>query len=104
MVVAYIFFIRKDKRKVWLIFLIVLSMKNIIGAFWENILSIGGRVEYLIENSPAHDSLPFEGKNIVFGFAVKALPEILFYGLLIYQAIILYRKRKIAADLSESSN
>ena len=50
--------------------------------------------------SKFHDTLSYEDKIIINRVVFENFSILLIYGLIIYQVIVLYRKRKIAADIT----
>lgn len=81
---TYLFFVRKSNKKIWSVLLLIVSSLKIIGAIYNGILSI-----FSIQpgTSPLHNS--------VTSIAVDTLPPLLIYGVIIFQAIALYRKRRV---------
>ena len=100
-VTAVLYFIRKNNKMIVPVLLVVASIFKMFDAIVKivhYIFYMAGR--FSDEVNQFHDAIPYENKMQIYRVAFDCISKLLIYGLIIYQVIVLYRKRKIAADIT----
>jgi len=97
LIASYFFFIRGSKRKLWLYVIMIVSILYIYYSVQTDIGWMhSGRIEVIENTKYTIDNLKLDSVIIVRHF----ITNISLYGLIIFQTLTLYRKRKNAFDLS----
>ncbi|MBO4456975.1 MAG: helix-turn-helix domain-containing protein [Butyrivibrio sp.] len=91
---ACLFFVQKRNGVIWPVFLVLISVCEIYQSVEKNIGMLKRVQQFSMSNS--RDNAIYNPMT----FVLYMIPTVLINGLIIYQVITLYRKRKIATDLS----
>ncbi|MBO4458576.1 MAG: helix-turn-helix transcriptional regulator [Butyrivibrio sp.] len=101
---AFVYFIRKNNKVIWPGLLLGASIWKVIETVKNSVIYISYVIERYTEENQFHDGLTFQRKLYIYRSLLIMVSELLICGLIIYQVIVLYRKRKIAADIAEETN
>lgn len=87
---AYFFFIRKSQKNIWFILISVVSIIKMLGTVYAYVCMIFWRIDM---NTQVE-----QGQAIFSEFGQFFVLRVALYGLFLYQALILWKKRKAAAE------
>ena len=101
-IAAVMYYIRRDNKVIWPVMVIVVAAFELLKSFIWTVSCVFYDIKYLSEdNNQIHDALSTGDKSMIVTAILRGLPAVLAYGLMIYQTVILYNKRKNAAEITE---